>query len=119
MGLVLSDTKGWVIESIRGLNDESEAVKISCDKGTVVLKHYQDCCEQVFIEDFEGDPKALVGATIADFREDTSEVDECSRGVSMYTFYNLITDKEDLMIRWYGESNGYYSIAVSVDITLA
>lgn len=114
----LTDTKGWIIESVSGLFKESEKVTIECDKGTIVLIHYQDCCEQVFIEDFEGDPKALVGATIADFREDTSELDECPVGVSRHTFYNLITDKEDLMIRWYGESNGYYSISVWVDITL-
>ena len=108
---------GWVIKSIKGLEKESEVVTFLCDKGRITLSHWKDCCEYVFVEDFDGDPEALVGATIADFREDTSEVDECSRGVSMHTFYNLITDKQDAMIRWYGESNGYYSISVSVSVT--
>jgi hypothetical protein len=119
MKLKLSDTRGWVIESVSGLFLESETVTIFCDKGAIVLKHWHDCCEQVFVEDFDGDPEALVGATIADFREDTSDVDECLYGVSMHTFYNLITDKHDAMIRWYGESNGFYSISVDVSVTSA
>jgi len=117
MKLKLSDTRGWVIKSVSGLSLESEKVTINCDKGSIVLEHWHDCCEQVFVEDFDGDPEALVGATIADFREDTSDLDDSYYGISMHTFYNLITDKQDAMIRWYGESNGYYSINVSVSVT--
>ena len=118
MNLKLADTKGWVIESVSGLFKESERVTIKCDLGTIVLSHWHDCCEVVFVEDFDGDSKSLAGCKIMDFREDTSEL-EHAYGISGHTFYNLITDKHDAMIRWYGESNGFYSISVDVSITAA
>ena len=45
---------------------------------------------------------------------DTKDDDGLDDDIGMWTFYNLVTDKEDCTIRWYGVSNGYYSVDVDV-----
>ncbi len=110
----LARMAGAVIAEVKGMIEGSEYIEILTDKGTLALKHHQDCCESVSVEDVVGDPSSLVGARILEFREDTKADDGVGYGDAMWTFYNLITDKEDINIRWYGHSNGYYGIGVSV-----
>lgn len=86
-----------------------------------VMHHNQDCCESVTIEDINGDLSDLVGSPILQASEAVSNenpegviVDEYQDSFT-YTFYKLATIKGYVTIRWYGESNGYYS--ESVDLT--
>lgn len=81
------------------------------------LYHQQDCCESVTIEDVCGDLRDLVGSPILLAEEATSG--ENPEGVTKewqdsftWTFYRLATVKGYVTIRWYGESNGYYSESV-------
>lgn len=75
------------------------------------MTHFQDCCEDVRIEDVCGDLQDLVGTPILVAEERTSdkenETDVLSRE-GTYTFYTLRTIKGSVDIRFYGCSD-YYS----------
>lgn len=84
------------------------------------LYHSQDCCESVMIEDVVGDLADLVGEPILIAEEATS--DENPDGVTKgyqdsftWTFYKFATRRGYVDIRWYGESNGYYSESVDFE----
>lgn len=100
---VITRVEGWAVDS--------ERIRLVTDKGMLELFHYQDCCEHVSVEDVNGEAADLLGARIVELRED-SNIQSGGHGEECWTFYNLITDKGDFQIRWYGTSNGYYSIGV-------
>lgn len=88
------------------------------------LYHAQDCCESVYLEDIEGDLNDLIGAPLimayesssdpasgaTDYSDDFAEEDDLEK----WTFYRFMTAKGDVVLRWYGTSNGYYSVDVDV-----
>ena len=84
------------------------------------MRHHQDRCEGVAIEDVVGDPANLIGHPLLVAREDTNN-DAASRPGKEYvyswlwTFYSFATVKGWVTLRWLGESNGYYSESVSLD----
>ena len=78
------------------------------------LGHINDCCEAVWLEDINGDLDDLVGSPITRFDEITEEgdYDENSYESTTWTFYHIATAKGTVVLRWCGESNGYYSESV-------
>jgi len=95
--------------------DENEALLLEREiGGTVRFMHHQSCCESVYIEDIEGDLEDLVGSPILQAEEVTEDNEEAECG--MWTFYKFATAKGRVTIRFYGSSNGYYSVGVSVGI---
>ena len=73
--------------------------------------HHQDCCEWVRIEEVHGDLDDLLGSPILQAECVTQEDKYCS-----WTFYKFATIKGSVTVRWLGESNGYYSERVDVEI---
>lgn len=82
------------------------------DNETYVMYHIQDCCEGVYIEDIIGDLKDLIMYKIQYAKEDSHSPEESECESCTYTFYKLGTAKGYVDIRWFGESNGYYSESV-------
>ncbi len=103
-----------IVVEVIGLEKESEIVKVVFDDGSYFwMQHFQDCCENVRLSDFDGDETDLVGGVWYGFDESSQEGDEDDWGTSTWTFYTLKSSKGYIWLRWLGESNGYYSESVS------
>ena len=114
--------KGLTITSIDGLEDDSAEVIFTTSEGRrFKMSHSQDCCEIVSIEDVCGDVNDLLNSPILLAEKETSDEDpidvnkEYHDDLYCWTFYKLSTFKGDVTIRWYGESNGYYSVGVDFE----
>jgi len=108
--------KNQTLTSCEGVVGGEELVFTLSTGEKYKLYHRQDCCEIVTIEDIEGNLSDLVGMPIL-MAEIATNQNENPPGVPApeyqdsftWTFYRLATVKGYVTIRWYGESNGYYS----------
>lgn len=110
----VSDLIGKTLTKISVESEYSLKNKIVFESQDEVYEmyHEQDCCEVVSIEDIEGDLNDLVGVPILNAEESTKS-GETDYGSETWTFYKFATINGYVTIRWYGESNGYYSEAVN------
>jgi hypothetical protein len=108
-----SDLKGLTLARVSA-EIGGDLVTLVTDDGRVFnLWHEQDCCETVDVNEIIGDLGDLIGSPLL-VAEETSNEDRPTQGDSWtWTFYRLGTIKGTVVIRWLGESNGYYSEAVS------
>lgn len=115
--IAFSELLGKSMVSVSGEVGGDEIV-FTTDSGEMYkLYHSQVCCESVTIDDICGDLQDLVGSpiTLAEEAESNENPDGCSKEYQdsfTWTFYKLATIKGYVDIRWYGESNGYYSESV-------
>lgn len=110
-GFSFSDLKGRTMTEVKRDGDEIHFTDTEGNK--YVMYHSQSCCESVGIEDICGDLQDLVGAEILMAEEATNDDPSAGEyGIGMWTFYKLATHKGYVDIRWYGSSNGYYSVSV-------
>jgi hypothetical protein len=113
--------------------DGEDALVMETDGGMVyTLAHRRDCCESVTIEDIAGDLSDLVGSPLTMAEESSQDgkeaglafPNEYSDGVgrlgppdsSTWTFYKFATLKGYVDVRFFGESNGYYSEGVYLSV---
>lgn len=80
--------------------------------------HDQDCCESVYVNDIVGDLNDLVGVPLLQAEEARSKENppqDSSPDSFTWTFYKFATIKGSVTVRWFGESNGYYSESVELE----
>lgn len=82
------------------------------------LFHNQDCCENVRLIREEGDLTSLKGQLITEAEEDINDNDpDWYEGNYDYSHtwskYRLKTDKDEVILWFLGESNGYYGETMS------
>jgi hypothetical protein len=88
----------------------------NCNDGNkYMMAHDQNCCEEVYIESIVGELDDLINSPITMARKETNKDNPLPRKDDSFTwtFYKLATVKGYVTIRWYGNSNGYYSEEVS------
>lgn len=104
------------------VNEDKDVMRFVNNNGFVFeFYHEQECCEDVRILDIIGELDDLVGAPIymaemvVDEQHNPDDVKVPDyQGSFTWTFYKFGTRKGYVTIRWYGESNGYYSESVDV-----
>ena len=108
------------------VNKQDDVITFTSECGQQFrMLHHNDCCETVYIEDVEGDINDLIGSPIlvAETVQDAMQqamnliipLPEKNGECEQWTFYRLATAKGWVVIRWYGDSNGYYSTDVSFE----
>ena len=136
MNAKISELIGKTVISIDKKEDE---LIFNCATGEKYrMYHSQECCEYVSIDDICGDLEDLIGVPILKAEEISNdkfvstfenkfhkvEGDYSRRDNDgniepdsyTWTFYKFATIKGYVDIRWYGESNGYYSESVDFEI---
>lgn len=109
----LKDLIGKTMVSVE--NYKNEEIIFTTDEGKKYkLYHESDCCESVTVEDIIGALNDLVGFPIIEAEEVVSDknpegITKEDQGRFTWTFYKFATERGFVTIRWYGESNGYYS----------
>ena len=111
-----SDLLGQTLRGVTGEVGGLSIIFTTVDGKTYQLYHDQSCCEIVTIDDICGELSDLVGSPITQAEENSSR-NENPPGITSvvyygsftWTFYRIATAKGQVVIRWYGESNGYYS----------
>jgi len=132
-----SELKGKVLSKIDKTDNDELIFHLETGE-KYKLYHSQECCENVTIEDINGDLEDLIGTPILlaeevnseEFQKNFEESFKLEEGKEdrdwnyvnekgetkpescTWTFYKFATIKGYVDIRWYGESNGYYSESV-------
>lgn len=117
----LTELLGQTLRAVAVNADQNRLTMITVNGKVFVFYHDQDCCESVNISDIVGDLTDLVGSPIL-LAEEIIHEGENPEGVTApdfqddsytWTFYKFATLKGYVDVRWYGESNGYYSETVT------
>lgn len=114
---------GVTMKAIEGKLGDEQMVFVAEDGRRFVFWYEHDCCASCNVEDVVGDLADLVGSPIVEAEEVSNyapekepwDVDPKQYKPESYTwaFYRFSTVKGTVTVRWFGESNGYYSERVS------
>ena len=112
----VSEMLGKTLISIKGMENGNDEVYFNCSDGSrYFMHHYQECCESVSIEDVCGNVEDLIGSPLLMSEKTNVESGEAISGSCTSTWYKFATIKGYVTVRWYGESNGYYSEEVNFE----
>lgn len=107
---------GKTISEVENEGD-GESLMIYCSDGSGYrMYHQQDYSEHVYLESGIDELRRLIGSPITRAEvscTDAKNDDEEYPAVAQWTFYKLGTFLGSATLRWYGESNEYYSVEVS------
>lgn len=109
---------GQLITKIDGATVGSDKIVFTtATGGTFTMYHSQDCCESVEVNEIIGDLADLLDTPILAAEESTNSDEPPTDGYvesHTWTFYRIITIHGTVVLRWLGQSNGYYSEGVTV-----
>ena len=90
----------------------------------LLLYHEADCCEQFWLEDFDGEPFEITNCVIKSAEErisrdlpfDNQDTERPGRynESNTWTFYVIRSLRGTVTLRFCGSSNGYYSEGVNL-----
>lgn len=118
--IMLESLVGETLSSIDVLDDKSmkeqhQILLTTCSGRRILITHERDCCEFVRIESTQGQWKDLIGRVILLASDVDEEMDKNEYGMSATeTTLTFKTDKDTVICKWIGESNGYYSESVDI-----
>lgn len=109
---------GRTMIEVQGLKEGSDHVTFVCEDGsTFEFYHERDCCESVAIYSIDGDVSDLVWSPIVMAEAVSSDPPDdfvpSAHDSYTWTFYKFASGTGFVTVRWFGESNGYYSESVS------
>lgn len=100
-----------------GIENDQITFHTSCGR-SFCMGHDQECCEVVSLEPVTNEELAgLLSMPVTQADEEIKDHKHSARSLeeSQWTFYRLATNQGYIVFRWFGESNGYYSIGVSFE----
>ena len=106
----IDSIKGMTMKRVEEFGDK--VVFMTNDDRHFELKHVQDCCESVYLEDLCGDVNDLVGYPLVECHESSTKQEGSAvdgENSRTWSFYRFSTVKGTVTVRFMGESNGYYS----------
>jgi len=115
---VIKEIQGQVFDSIIV---DGNTIIFKNDFKTVEFHHEKDCCEDVYLESVDGDISLLENKVILAAEKVTNKSPAPDGRESYYgewTFYKFRTVSDSVTVRWFGESNGYYSTEVTLKETI-
>jgi hypothetical protein len=112
--VILKDMLNKKIVRVEVTHDE---LKLFTKDGYFHFYHEPDCCEEVSIEDICGDIEDINDIIL--MAEVSTNLDEPPQNKFdesyTWTYFKIGTRKGQVTIRFYGNSNGYYSEDVDID----
>jgi hypothetical protein len=118
----IEDMVGKTFDIVANVNGNDDMLLFENEEGQYVFNHHQDCCETVGIEEVIGDLNDLMGSPLLRAEEVSSDDAPAPHDYDLswgnsytWTFYKFATIKGEVVVRWLGESNGYYSESVDLN----
>lgn len=98
-----SDLTGFTLKEILISFGGMYVLYTAKDGARFLQFHPQDCCEQVSLEDVDGDLSRILDQPIVEASERTEDSERGS-----WTFYVIRTNLDSVTMRWYGTSDSRY-----------
>ncbi len=105
--------KGKTLTKVVVPEDKNQIDFWTSDNEKIEMFHSQECCENVFLEDVVGEWDEIIGYPI-ELAEDVYNDGDGVGACETWAFYKLVTNRGFVTLRWYGESNGYYSTTANL-----